>query len=123
MSIVTEILLFRKPYTTCYISNEQFILPHRKYNISIGVKSDIHVCKVVDVPGNESNEENSKKIFKVKTNALFLQPFVKACLNSSVYRENVIRHLNNLSGIPGEGVIHLKLILEPPDKEIIDYEW
>nr|XP_034828099.1 uncharacterized protein F58A4.6 [Maniola hyperantus] len=123
MQLVTKVRLFKSPYTVCYISEDRIVLSDEYSCKSIGVRADTGDCSFVDQ--NELNEEkeSSRKILKVYTNALFLQPFVKECLNSNVFRTNVLRYLYKLCGYPNSRTVFLKLILEPPDKEVIDYAW
>lgn len=115
--MVTKVRLFRSPYTIFFITEDLSILPDEQYYKSIGVK--IGDCCELEIDG----EDEVQKKLRVKTNALFLQPFVKECVNSDVYRSNVVSHLNRLGGYPACGTVFLKLILEPPDTEIIDYAW
>lgn len=117
MQVVTKVRLFRSPYTIFFISEDVSILPDEQYYKSIGVKTGD--CCEFEIDG----EEEVKKKLKLRANALFLQPFVKECVNSDVYRSKVVSHLNRLGGHPEGGTVFLKLILEPPDTEIIDYAW
>lgn len=117
MQVLTKIRLFRSPFTTFYISEDFSVLPNEQCYKDIGVK--IGDCCEVQV----EHEIPTARLLKLRTNAFFLQLFVKECLNSDVYRYNVVRHLNKISGYPLDGTVFLKLILEPPDIEIIDYAW
>lgn len=124
MQLVTKVRLFKSPYTVCYISEDRIALSDEYICKSIGVRADTGNCSLVDQNRSKNEEkESSTKILKVYTNALFLQPFVKECLNSNVYRTNVLRYLYKLCGYPNSKKVFLKLILEPPDKEVIDYAW
>lgn len=116
MQVVTKVRLFRSPYTIFFISEDVSVLPDEQYYKSIGVKTGD--CCEFEIDGEEA-----KKKLKLRVNALFLQPFVKECVNSDVYRSNVVSHMNRLGGYPECGTVFLKLILEPPDTEIIDYAW
>lgn len=116
MQVVTKVRLFRSPFTVCYISEDVCVLPNKEHYKSLGVKSG--------QPHEYSIGDNTKyKALKLVANAIFLQPFVKECLNSDVYRTNVVTHLNERCGNPESQTVFLKLILEPPDLEIIDYAW
>ena len=117
MQVVAKVRLFRSPYTIFFLTEDLSILPDEQYYKSIGVK--IGDCCELEIDG----EDQVKKKLTLRTNALFLQPFVKECVNSDVYRSNVVSHLNMLGGYPECGTVFLKLILEPPDAEIIDYAW
>ncbi|XP_026494498.1 uncharacterized protein LOC113399565 [Vanessa tameamea] len=121
MQLVTKVHLYRSPYTICYISEDRLTLPDEYSYKSIGVKNDTNDSNIGDQ--NVNILDLNKKNLKFSTSALFLQPFLKECLNSNVYRINVLRNLNELSGHPNSGTLFLKLILEPPDREVIDYAW
>ncbi|XP_063368970.1 uncharacterized protein F58A4.6 [Cydia amplana] len=119
MPLVTKIRLFCSNYTICYMSEELFVFPDKKYYENLGVKSgdawelDIERC----------DGDRKTKSLKMVVNALFLQPFVRECLNSKTYRTNVVNHLNQRCGNTENGTAFLKLILKPPDSEVIDYAW
>lgn len=117
MQVVFKLMLFRAPYTICYISEEYLVLPDIEYYKSIGVEPGD--CCDISV---EDENEGRQCIIRYKTNALFLQPFVK-CLRSYEYRTNVINNLNKLRGYPVNGTVLVNLKLEPPDQEIIDHAW
>ncbi|KAJ2940288.1 hypothetical protein O0L34_g11862 [Tuta absoluta] len=122
MELVTKVRLFRSPYTICYISKDHIVLPDEKTYKSIGVNTGDCFEDIEEI-GDGKVTYNRKNKLKCTTSALFLQPFLKECLNSKVYRSKVLAHLNMLSGNPDSGVVFLKLILEPPDRELIDYAW
>ncbi|XP_045454280.1 uncharacterized protein LOC123663656 [Melitaea cinxia] len=124
MQLVTKVYLYRSPYTICYISQDRLLLPDEYSSKSIGVKVNTSDFNLDDTEiKNDNTKELNKKNLKLSTTALFLQPFLKECLNSEVYRTNVLRNLKKLSSHPNSGTLFLKLILEPPDKEVIDYAW
>lgn len=124
MQLVTKVYLYRSPYTICYISQDRILLPDEYSSKSIGVKVNTSDFNLDDTEiKNDNTKELNKKNLKLSTSALFLQPFLKECLNSEVYRTNVLRNFKKLSGHPNSGTLFLKLILEPPDKEVIDYAW
>lgn len=126
MELVTKVFLYRSPYTICYMTKDRIILPDSQSYKSIGIKrnaSDLNVGDHIEVKSDLKTEASCKRLLKLNTSALFLQPFLKECINSDVYRINVIRYINKLSGYPNSGTVFLKLILEPPDKEVIDYAW
>ncbi|XP_075983888.1 uncharacterized protein F58A4.6 [Anticarsia gemmatalis] len=117
MQVLTKIRLFRNPFTTFYFSEDFSVLPDEECYKSIGLKiGDCCEIQVDDVIP-------ASRLLKLRTNAFFLQLFVRECMNSDVYRKNVVSHLNELSGYPIDGTVFFKLILEPPDTEIIDYAW
>ncbi|XP_052738812.1 uncharacterized protein LOC112056964 [Bicyclus anynana] len=118
MQLVIKVYLFKIPYTVCFISEDSITLPDECICRSIGVRADNDGCRIKD-----QKKESSRKILKVYSSALFLQPFVKECLNSDVYRTNVLRNLSELCSHPDSRTVFLKLILEPPDREVIDYAW
>lgn len=118
MQVIAKVRLFRSPYTTCYISEDDLLLP------------DSQCCKLLGVKCGEDSGDvqvlektEKKKRVKFVASAFFFQPFVKECLNSDIYRGKVLLHLNTLCGNPLNGTVFLNLILEPPDKEVIDYAW
>lgn len=118
MQVIAKVHLFRSPYTICYISEEDLVLP------------DTQCCKLIGVKcGDDANDlqiqekTEKQKHLKFVASAFFLKPFVKECVNSDVYRGKVLLHLNKLCGYPLNGTVFLNLILEPPDKEMIDYAW
>lgn len=117
MQVVTKVSLFRSPFTIFYITEDFSVILNDQCYKSIGVE------KVGDCELEINDQIPAKQVLKLRTNALFLQIFVKVCLNSFVYRCNVIDNLYKLSGDPKDGAVFLKLILEPPDREIIDYAW
>ncbi|CAB3220162.1 unnamed protein product [Arctia plantaginis] len=117
MQVLTNIRLFRSPFTLFYISEGFIIFPNEECYKSIGVK--VGDCCEISV----DDKIPDAQVLKLRTSAFFLQLFVKECQNSSTYRHNVVTHLNKLSGYPLDGTAFLKLILEPPDTEIIDYAW
>ncbi|XP_072934234.1 uncharacterized protein F58A4.6 [Epargyreus clarus] len=116
MHLLINVCLFNRPFTVCYITEEYLTFSNEEGYKSIGVKEDSNSCIHL-------NDEKAGKKCKLKASALFLQPFLKECLNSEVYRTNVLKNFNRLSGSPKDSVVFLKLILEPPDKEVIDYSW
>lgn len=117
MQVVIKILLYRVPYTICYVSDDRLAFPDKRYYKSIGLEAGD--CCVAP----ENDEIVGRKgAVKCTTNALFLQPFVK-CLRSDVYRTNVVLYLNRLCEWPTSRRVLLRFILEPPDREIIDYAW
>lgn len=117
MQVVIKILLYRVPYTVCCISDDCLVIPDKQYYKLIGLKAgDCH-----DIPDIDENACR-RGALKCTTNSLFLQPFVK-CLMSDIYRTSVILHLNKVCGWPESRTVVLRLFLEPPDHEIIDYAW
>lgn len=125
MQLITKVHLYRKPYTICCITEDRITLPDSHSCKSIGVKCDISNLNIGDYieVKYEPILNEDKNILKLTTTALFLQPFLKECVNSNVYRKNVITYLNKVCGYPNSGTVYFKLILVPPDKEIIDYAW
>lgn len=119
MQILTKILLYQSPYTVSYISVDKIIVQDKMFYKNLGLKNGD--CGDTDV--NENLILKPRKILKFTTTALFLKPFIFECMNSDVYRAKVVSHLTNLSGCPENGTVFLKLILEPPDSEILDYAW
>ncbi|XP_059048209.1 uncharacterized protein F58A4.6 [Achroia grisella] len=117
MQVIINIYLYRSPYTICYICDEGLVLP------------DKEICRLLALGPDNSGiqdtiqEHQDGSRWKLIVNAFFLKPFLKECHKSDVYRTNVVSHLNKISGYPENGVVFLKLILEPPDQEIIDYGW
>ncbi|XP_068623815.1 uncharacterized protein [Battus philenor] len=118
MRVFINVWLFQSPYTICYITEDVFMLPHEQHYKTIGVK--VGECYYIAV--EESHISRAKKI-KLGVNALFFQPFVKECLLSHNFRANVVRNIYQTCQIPHYKTVFLKLILEPSDKEIIDYAW
>ncbi|CAH0402868.1 unnamed protein product [Chilo suppressalis] len=117
MQIITKVRLYRSPFTICYISEENVLLPDVKSAEILGIKcGDSNEVQV-----NDKRDKRNKLKFAVS--ALFLQPFLKECLSSDVYRGNVLINLHKFCGFPKNGTVFLKLILEPPDRELIDYAW
>lgn len=116
MHLVAKLRLFESPYTICYISEECFLLPDEEYYKAIGV--NIGDCCEIEL-ANE--DEVTPLVYKV--NALILQPFVRECMKSEIYRTRVLEFFNKLAGNPACGVLYVLIILEPPDKEILDYAW
>ncbi|CAK1590097.1 unnamed protein product [Parnassius mnemosyne] len=117
MKVLIDIWLFRSSYTTCLLTEEGFMLPDKHFYKSIGV--NVGDCWDVDIKQKISQ---AKKL-KFVANALFLQPFVKECIIFNIYRAKVVKNINKFCGNINNGTVFLKLILEPPDKEIIDYAW
>ncbi|XP_026755060.1 uncharacterized protein F58A4.6 [Galleria mellonella] len=117
MQVITDIHLYHNLQAICSISDEGLVLPDKELYRLLSLESDISVIH------NDINEDHKGKRLRFIASAYFLKPFLKECLNSDVYRANVVMHLNRLSGYPENGVVFLKLILEPPDQEIIDYAW
>ncbi|XP_063832965.1 uncharacterized protein F58A4.6 [Ostrinia nubilalis] len=114
MQLVTSVRLYRRPYTICYVSEEGLVIP------------DTQCCKLLGIEcgyGDYYYDSGYRNKLKFVATAFFLRPFVQACINSDEYRYRVLLHLHKLCGFPEDGVVFLKLILEPPDKEIIDYGW
>ncbi|VVC97782.1 unnamed protein product [Leptidea sinapis] len=118
MELIIKVHLFRSPYTMCYISENKMILSEEQVK-SFGLKN---AC------GDKIDENDFKIVpkqknnFKLNTTAFFLQAFVKECFNSDIYRRNVLCSMSKICGTSTEPMF-LKLILEPPDKEVIDYGW
>lgn len=117
MRVVLKIILYRNPYTICYISDEYLVFPEKQYYKCFGVEAGS--CCVE--PDNQ-DKDGKNSALRYTTNALFLQ-YLVTCLMSDVYRTNVVMNLNRRCGWPSSKTILLKLVLEPPDKEIIDYAW
>ncbi|XP_038215863.1 uncharacterized protein LOC119835229 [Zerene cesonia] len=121
MQLVVKIRLFRSPFTICYITEHNVILPdeHSKcIGINFASGDQNYECNKIHI---ENENKLNRKTLGYKTTALFLQPFLRECVYSDVYRRNIIRYLNEISG--NSGTVFFKLILEPPDKEVIDYIW
>lgn len=110
---IIKIRLYKSTFTICCICDNHFVIPDKRtykfLNVKNGEVRDIEIIK-------------GEKKFKLTTSALFLQPFVRECVNSNIYRLNVVSYLREISGNI-KSTVFLKLILEPPDKEIIDYAW
>lgn len=116
MQLIAKLRLFDSPYTMCYISQECFLLPDEKYYKAIGVNAG-ECCEI------ELADEDKVKPTVYNVNALILQPFVKECVKSEMYRTKVVQFFNKRAINPASGVLYVLLILEPPDKEILDYVW
>lgn len=116
MQLVAKLRLFESPYTTCYISEDCFLLPDEQYYKAIGV--NIGDCCEIKLA-----KEDQVKTLVYKVNALILQPFVKECVKSEIYRTRVLEFFNKLAGNLASGVLCVLIILEPPDKELLDYAW
>lgn len=116
MPLVANLRLFDSPYTLCYISEQRFVLPGEKYYKDIGV--NVGECCEIGL----SKEDKSRTLI-YKVNALILQPLVKECVKSEIYRAKVFEFFYKLAGNPARGLLYALIILEPPDKEIIDYAW
>lgn len=118
VEVVINVHLFGIPYTTFYISHYSVVLSDKRcykwFRLGAG-----------DCPAvlDEYYKIARRSGLKFVASAFFLKPFVQECQESDIYRYNVLRHLNELRGYPENGIVFLKLILEPPDKEIIDYAW
>lgn len=117
MQVVFKVILYRVPYTICYVSQQYLVLPDKLYYQTIGIEPED--CSDLS---NVDENEGRQCMLQYNTNALFLQPFIN-CLRSFTYRTNVIKYLNKLSDYPAGGAVLVKLKLEPPDQEIIDYAW
>lgn len=92
------------------------MLPDEKYYKALGVNVG-DCCEI------ELTDEDDIKPLVYNVNALILQPFVRECVKSEIYRMRVLEFFNKLAGYPGRGVLYMLIILEPPDKEILDYAW
>lgn len=117
MQLIIKIRLYGKFYTVCYISEDELLLPKPIFYKLLGLKVE-----------NDSKDDlfsivQLEKTLRLKTSALFLYPFVHECYNSKVYRIKVLVHLYQLSQKKEDDIVFLKLLLEPPDKEILDYAW
>ncbi|CAK1541797.1 unnamed protein product [Leptosia nina] len=122
MQIVTKVRLFNSPFTVCYINEDHISLPKEHAN-TIGIaKAKYNTIPDGDHNNKEDKRSEYRRAFQIKTTALLLQPLLKACYNSHMFRRNIIRNLVQLSGNESETIL-LKLKLEPPDKELIDYAW
>ncbi|KAM3963850.1 uncharacterized protein ACR2FA_001886 [Aphomia sociella] len=117
MQVVTTIYLYGAPFTISYISEDGLALRDKELYTLLTLESGDN-SETQDV-----HKDINGKMLRYRTNAFFLKPFMKECQNSDVYRANVVIHLNKLCGYPENGTVFLKLILEPPDREIIDYAW
>ncbi|XP_030037876.2 uncharacterized protein LOC115453325 [Manduca sexta] len=118
MQAITKVSLYRSPYTICYISEDFFVLPDEQIYKNVGLEAgDCCEIKITD------ERTRKRKYLKLCTSALFLKPFVKETARSPAFRANLLSNLNKSSGYPSSGTVFLKLVLEPPDKEIIDYAW
>lgn len=116
MQLVAKLRLFYSPYTICYISQECFLLPDEECYKAIGV--NVGSCCEIELA---DEDEIQPLVYNV--NALILQPFVKECIKSEVYRSKVLEFFNKLARNPNSGILYMLIILEPPDKEILDYAW
>ncbi|XP_028043311.1 uncharacterized protein F58A4.6 [Bombyx mandarina] len=117
MRVIVNVWLYQCPFTICYVSEDLFLVPEERIYKSLGLKTG-DCCEI------GMDADNVKKnVLKLKIDATFLLPFVKACMGSDVFRKNLSYNLNSICEFPRHGTVVLKLILEPPDKEIIDYAW
>ncbi|XP_013167541.1 PREDICTED: uncharacterized protein F58A4.6 [Papilio xuthus] len=117
MRVFMKLFLFRRPYTVCYITKDVFMLPDELFYKEIG----LNIGDCYDDIGTLTLRRTKRVKFTI--NALFLQPFLKECVIFDAYRYNVIKNVYQKSHNQLNEPIFLKLILEPPDQEIIDYEW
>jgi hypothetical protein len=117
MQVIIKVRLFKSRYTICHITEYNLLLEDIECYKPLGINCGDCAEVIVD----EKRDKNKK--LKLVTNALFLQPFVKECFNSDVYRGNVLVHLHKLCGYPENGTVFFNFILEPPDKDIIDHAW
>ncbi|KAJ0173247.1 hypothetical protein K1T71_011423 [Dendrolimus kikuchii] len=119
MQIVAKVILYRNLYTICYITEDSVIIQDKQCCKALGLKNS--EC---DKTGDIENVKTIQgKSLKYTATALFLKPFVFECMNSDIYRAKVLTYLTTISGCPANGTVFLKLILEPPDSDIIDYAW
>lgn len=117
MQVVTQVYLFRSPYTICYINEEVVVLANEELYKVLSLNHITYPDKE-----NEVSSDIVRKRLRLVVGAYFLGPFLKECSNSEAYRHNVIDRFKKVSG-HDSGTVFLKLILEPPDQEIIDYAW
>lgn len=119
MQLVTKIRLFGEPYTVSYISEDDVVFPNAEVYKALGFESH-NSC---DIFVNSEDDSSGRKPLRLVTSAHFLRPFLRECIQSDIYRWKVLTHLRELSGIPDTETVFFKLILDPPDKELIDYAW
>lgn len=120
MQVIIKIMLYSNPYTFCYITEDSVIFLDKQCYKALGLKKKDHV-EAGDIENVKTATDG--KSLKYTATAFFLKPFVYECMNSDIYRLKVLSYLNSLSGFPEKGSVFLKLILEPPDSEILDYAW
>ncbi|CAF4802901.1 unnamed protein product [Pieris macdunnoughi] len=110
--------LFHTPFLIIYVTEECVSFSEEiNYLRLLSSFGDLRIAKKI----NTEDRKGRRKSLKFILSALYLQPFMKICANSTLFRRN-INILYELSGNKSE-TSFLKLILEPPDKEILDYAW
>ncbi|XP_047524072.1 uncharacterized protein LOC125062299 [Pieris napi] len=110
--------LFHTPFLIIYVTEECVSFSEENtYLRLLSSFGDLRIAKKI----NTEDRKGRRKSLKFILSALYLQPFMKICANSTLFRRN-INNLYELSGNKSE-TRFLKLILEPPDKEILDYAW
>ncbi|XP_013184061.2 uncharacterized protein LOC106129908 [Amyelois transitella] len=119
MQVVTQIYLFRNPYTICYINEEVVILANDELYKVLNLNQKAYPDKDND---KEGSSDVVRKRLRLVVSAYFLGLFLRECGNSEAYRHNVVERFKTVSGYDN-GTVFLKLILEPPDQEILDYAW
>ncbi|XP_022115067.2 uncharacterized protein LOC110993216 [Pieris rapae] len=111
--------LFHTPFLIIYVTEE--CVSFSEENSYLRLLSSFGDLRIAKKNNTEERKGRHCKSLKFILSALYLQPFMRVCANSKVFRRN-INNLFELSGNKSERTF-LKLILEPPDKEIIDYAW
>ncbi|XP_045522573.1 uncharacterized protein LOC123713110 [Pieris brassicae] len=115
--------LFHTPFLIIYVTEECVSFSEENsYLRLLSSFGDLRITiKINTEVGNNDDTRRRCKSLKFILSALYLQPFMKVCANSKLFRRN-INSLFELSANKSE-TSFLKLILEPPDKEILDYAW
>lgn len=108
MLLVLKIWIYGKPYSMYYLSEEGFVLS---------------VLQSSSYSSIDIEDKVTRKYKCLVTSALFLQPFIRECLTSEVYRICVLENIKQLFGTTANGTVFMKLKLEPPHREILDYAW
>lgn len=106
MTVILKIRLNYKLFKIYYICYDELIFPDGTLQfLQDGIKSKFDKC------------------LKCVSNGYFYYLFVNELLNSDVYRTNVINNMYRLSESHESEDVLLKLNLNPPQNEIIDYLW
>lgn len=118
MQIETRVQLFRRTFIIFYTTEDYIILAEKNHNLRLFKSDGLKIDKNSII---EDRTLNCKRV-KLNVSALFLKPFLEVCTHSKVFRRNIISNICELSTIKCENAV-FKLILERPDKEILDYAW
>ncbi|XP_041972029.1 uncharacterized protein F58A4.6 [Aricia agestis] len=121
MLLLVKVNLYNSPFVLFEVFKEDLIFYDVEVLKMIGLRTNSAIIELDDDTKSE-RIKSTKKCLKLRANGLFLQPFVKECINSEIYRCCVINRLKQCEMNLNTRVF-LKLILEPPDKEILDYAW